>query len=504
VAIAGWADLYAWHVDRAGDMPLFRQVYVQIRSAILSRSLAPGTRLPSTRELSSHLRMSRSSVLSAYEQLLAEGYISGKARSGTYISFDLPVTFDKQPARLPRPLTTSAPLSPRVVTMERADGVIRDIDARPFNMGRTRIDARTADAWRRVTLQAVRSLAPVHLGYSDPQGLPEVREAISDYLRAARGLRCAPEQVIVTGGTQPAIDLTIRVLLGRDVTVAVEDPCYPPTYNALASAGVEICPVPVDAQGIDVAAAKRTARKARAIFVTSSHQFPLGVALAMSRRLQLLEWARESSAWIVEDDYASEFRYSGRPLPALQGLDEAGRTIYIGTFNKALFPGLRLGYLVVPSELRRPFTEARRLIDRQPSTLDQTIIGEFMRQGYLAAHIRRMRLQYRDQRDVLVAELRRHVGAHATVQVPDQGMHLIVYLSRGISDSAVAARALAAGIVTRPLRELYKDAPARSGLMLGFSGYPCEVIAPAARRLASIITAARAALPSVRRTRGSC
>ena len=484
----GWADLYAWQVDRASETPLFQQIYLQIRAAIVSRTLAPGLRLPSTRELASRLRVARASVISAYEQLLAEGYIEGRTRSGTFISSDLPTPIDKRgPPRATRALPTAPVVSVRAKTLERVRAFTAESHAAPFNMGRTRVDERTLEAWRKLTQQAVRSLGPVHLGYSDPQGLPQLRETICEYLRAARAVRCEPAQVVVTAGTQAAIDLAIRVLLDQDAQVWVEDPCYPLTYQALAAAGVKIRPVPVDAHGLDVRAGVREAPRARAAFVTSSHQFPLGVALTMPRRLELLAWARETGAWIVEDDYASEFRYSGRPLASLQGLDDAERTVYVGTLNKALFPGLRLGYAVVPHSLVRAFVNARYLIDRQPSSLDQTVVTEFMRQGHFAAHIRRTRLQYRGQRDTLVAELRRRAGDHLVVDVPDQGMHLIAFLRHRRSDVEVERAAGQRGVIVRAIQPMYKKARPRSGLMLGFSGFSREAILPAAAALATIV-----------------
>jgi GntR family transcriptional regulator/MocR family aminotransferase len=485
---AGWADLYAWQVDRTNATPLFQQVYLQIRSAIASRTLTPGLRLPSTRELASRLRVARASVVSAYEQLLAEGYIVGRARSGTYISSDLPAPIEpRSSTRVARPLAKVPPVSIRFQAFEGVRSFPGESDAGPFNMGRTRLDARSLETWRKLTQQAVRSLGTVHLGYSDPRGLPQLRQTICEYLRAARAVQCEPDQIIVTTGTQSAIDLTIRILLDRDTEVWVEDPCYLVTYQALETAGVRIRHVPVDAHGMDIASGIRTAPRARAVFVTASHQFPLGVSLTMPRRLELLAWARDVGAWIVEDDYASEFRYSGRPLASLQGLDDADRTIYIGTLNKALFPGLRLGYMVAPRSLIRAFVSARYLIDRQPSSLEQTVVAEFMRQGHFAAHLRRTRLLYRNQRDALVTELTRRAGDDIVVDVPDQGMHLIAYLRHRRSDTAIEAAARHRGIAVRAIHPMYKKARPRSGLMLGFSGFACEAIVPAAARLAKVI-----------------
>jgi GntR family transcriptional regulator/MocR family aminotransferase len=332
-----------------------------------------------------------------------------------------------------------------------------------------------------------RSLGHDHFGYSDPRGLPGLRKAICDYLRAARAVQCEPEQIVVTAGTQHAIDLVIRVLLKADMEAWIEDPGYSLTRQALIAAGVKVRPIPVDAQGIQVAAGIRSAPKARAMFVTPSHQFPTGVVLSMARRLELLNWARETNAWIVEDDYASEFRYGGRALASLQGLDESERVIYVGTLNKALFPGLRLGYAVVPPALLRAFIAARYLIDRQPSTLAQAVVADFIEEGHFAAHIRRMRQQYRDQRDVLVAALRHRLGSEMTVDPPDQGMHLVAYLRRGLSDVAIERAARDHGVIVRAMSRLYVAAPPRSALVIGFSGYPRQMIPPAVTRLAKAV-----------------
>src|SRR5215510_5419296 len=267
MATAGWADLYGWQVDRTNATPLFQQIYLQIRSAIVSRTLAPGLRLPSTRGLASRLQVARASVISAYEQLLAEGYIVGRARSGTFISSDLPASEPQVPRRGIAAQATRPSVAARFEAFERVRAFPAEADAVPFNMGRTRVDERTAATWRKLTTRAVRSLNPIHLGYSDPRGLPELREQLCEYLRAARAVHCDPDQIIVTTGTQSAIDLVIRTLLERDTEVWVEDPCYPVTYQALETAGVTIRHVPVDAHGMDVSAGIRSAPKARVAFV---------------------------------------------------------------------------------------------------------------------------------------------------------------------------------------------------------------------------------------------
>jgi GntR family transcriptional regulator/MocR family aminotransferase len=483
-----WASLYVWQLTRAGDAPLFRQIYLQIRSAILSQSLRPGTKLPSTRALASQLSISRSAVVSAYEQLLAEGYASGKIGSGSYVSSDLPEPVDgrspkrgKRPAAIARPTSIEAPLQSDFVD------VTVQSDERPFNLGRTLVDDRTMELWRKVSARVFRSLGHDHFGYSDPRGLPELRKSICDYLRAARAVQCDPEQIVVTAGTQHAIDLVIRVLRPYDLQAWIEDPGYSLTRQALIAAGVKTHAIPVDGQGVDVGAGISSAPKARAVFVTPSHQFPTGVVLSMARRLELLSWAREVDAWIVEDDYASEFRYGGRALASLQGLDESERVIYVGTLNKALFPGLRLGYVVVPPALLKAFIAARYLVDRQPSSLAQAVVADFIEEGHFTAHIRRMRLQYRGQRDVLVAALRHRLGNEITVDPPDQGMHLVAYLRRGLSDVAIERAARDHGVIVRAMSRLYVAAPPRSALVIGFSGYPREMIPPAVTRLVKAV-----------------
>jgi GntR family transcriptional regulator / MocR family aminotransferase len=480
----GWADLYAWRIDRASRTPLTRQIYMQVRSAVLSGALRPGTRVPSSRAMASKLGVARASVVSAYDHLLAEGYVESRQGSGTFISSHLSSLASRRPGA-PRAIKRVVPTSAQ--TFPDFERSTVQSDARPFNTGRTLIDARTAETWRSLTHRAVRRLGANDLGYTDPAGLAELRGNICEYLRAARAVRCDPEQVVITGGTQQAIDIAIRVLLAPGDEVWVEDPGYPLTHAQLLLAKARPHAIPVDTQGLIVDIGRRSAPRARAAFVTPSHQFPTGVALSMARRLELLAWARQSGAFIIEDDYTSEFRYSGPPLASLQGLDEAEQVIYVGTLNKALFPGLRIGYAVVPRALLQAFVSARYLIDRQPATLQQAVVSEFMQQGHFAAHIRRMRELYREQRDALAETLMRRAAGRLDVARPDQGMHLVAYLRDGSSDIAVEANAQRAGIVVRAISRFYRATRPRPGLMLGFSGFPRQLIVPSAARLAKLL-----------------
>ena len=480
----GWADLYAWRLDRASRSPLSRQVYAQVRSAVLSGALRAGTRMPSSRAMAARLGLARASVVAAYEQLLAEGYAESRHGSGTFISNDVAELATRRRVA-PRPSLHAVPASARAFPDFERSAV--QSDARPFNTGRTLVDARTTEAWRSLTHRAVRRLGSNDLGYADPAGLAELRANICDYLRAARAVRCEVDQIVITAGTQQAIDIAIRVLLSPGDELWVEDPGYPLTHAQLLLAKVRPQAVPVDSQGLIVDAGRRAAPRARAVFVTPSHQFPTGVAMSMARRLELLAWARQSRAFIVEDDYTSEFRYSGPPLASLQGLDDAEQVIYVGTLNKALFPGLRIGYAVVPHALLAAFVGARYLIDRQPATLQQAVVSEFMAQGHFAAHIRRMRQLYREQRDALAETLTRRAAGRLEVALPDQGMHLVAYLSDGSSDLAIEEAARRTGLIVRAISRFYRAARPRPGLMLGFSGFPRQVIVPAAARLAALV-----------------
>jgi GntR family transcriptional regulator / MocR family aminotransferase len=457
---------------------------MQVRSAVLSGALRPGTRVPSSRAMASKLGVARASVVLAYEHLLAEGYVESRHGSGTFIAEDLT---GLAPRRRRASRATKRAMPTPVQNFSDFERSAAQSDARPFNTGRTLIDARTAETWRSLTHRAVGRLGANDFGYSDPAGLAELRANICDYLRAARAVRCDPEQIVITAGTQQAIDIAIRVLLVPGDEVWVEDPGYPLTHAQLLLAKVRPHPIPVDAQGLVVDAGLRKAPRARAAFVTPSHQFPTGVALSMARRLEMLAWTRQSGAFIVEDDYTSEFRYSGPPLASLQGLDDTEQVIYVGTLNKALFPGLRIGYAVVPRALLQAFIGARYLIDRQPATLQQTVVSEFMQQGHFAAHIRRMRQLYREQRDALVETLMQRTADRLDVAVPDQGMHLVAYLRDASSDIAIEAAAERAGIVVRAISRFYRAARPRRGLMLGFSGFPRQLIVPSAARLGALI-----------------
>uniref|UniRef100_UPI0019814924 MocR-like pyridoxine biosynthesis transcription factor PdxR n=1 Tax=Burkholderia sp. Ac-20379 TaxID=2703900 RepID=UPI0019814924 len=347
-------------------------------------------------------------------------------------------------------------------------------------------------AWRRLgnRLRARGAAAPS--GYGDTRGVGPLREAIADYVRRSRSVRCDAAQVIVTTGTQQGLYLACQVLLGAGERAWIENPAYRGITAILESTGRRdaIVRVPVDAEGLDVDAGRRLAPEARAAFVTPSHHYPLGMPLSVGRREALLDWARTHDAWIVEDDYDSELRYAGHPFPAMQGLDPA-RVVYLGTFSKILFPSLRLGYAIVPPDLVAAFRGARVLMDRHPPEADQHVLAAFMGEGHLDRHIRRVRGVYAARRARLIETLDAALPPELARREPsDQGMHLVLWLAAGFDDRRVAALALEAGVAVRPVSPMYAPGTARPGLVLGFGGFDEARMAEAARTLAAVIVAA--------------
>jgi GntR family transcriptional regulator/MocR family aminotransferase len=490
---SGWADFLDLAVDMTSETPLLQQVYQLLRGAILSHALAPGSRLPSTRQLADRLGVSRTSVLSAYNQLLAEGYVEGRAGSGTYVTQDIP-----QPPMVPAVLEIPGGKSParrlssagtRFRKLAQNLGPAEDV---PFSPGCCSVDAITIESWRRVGAKQMKTLEKVNLHYADPIGELSLRIEVAQYLRAARAVRCEPEQIVIVSGAQQAIDLSLRALVNPGDAVWIEDPGYIGARAALLAVGAKLVAVPVDESGLVVSAGISADANARAAYITPSHQYPTGAVMSMRRRLEILAWARDHDAWIIEDDYDSEFRYVGRPLAALQGIDDDARVIYVGTLSKMLFPGVRVGFAVVPRDLVDVFTGAKFVTDRQPPSLQQAMVADFMRSGYLTGHIRRMRLHYRQARDVVVNAITGHMGDLVEVEIPECGIQLIVRFKDDISDVEVADRARARGIVVKPVSSLYLNTPARQGLLLGYSGFDLRKLRSASRQLADVV---RSAMP---------
>jgi GntR family transcriptional regulator/MocR family aminotransferase len=341
--------------------------------------------------------------------------------------------------------------------------------------------------WARLTARYWRGQPRHLLTYGDPAGYRPLREAIAAYLTTSRGVRCVPEQVIVVSGSQQGLDLAARVLLDPGDTAWIEDPGYLGARGAFLAAGIQLVPVAVDEEGMNFPVISGGVRSVRLAYVTPAHQYPLGVTMSMARRLALLKWAQQANAWILEDDYDSEFRYSGRPLAALQGIDSEGRVIYLGTFSKVLFPSLRIGYLVVPRLLVEPFVRARSLCDGHSSAIIQAVVAEFLSAGHFTRHLRRMRRVYAERQATLLREAGRETAGLIDVCPCDAGMHLVGWLKNGMSDELVARRAAEAGIVATPLSQLALMPQTRSGLMLGYTAFDLKAIREGVRRLKGVL-----------------
>ena len=467
---------------RESPVPLQRQLYAEIRGAILHGRLSPGARLPSTRVLAADLGLSRNTVAGAFDQLLAEGYLEGRVGSGTYVMGNA-FRANGSPRKAPVPPQIPSARG-RILAAAAVAPAVRSPDPVAFRPGIPAIDAFPRELWARMAARLLRRGGPALFNYDDPAGYRPLRAAIADYLRAARGVRCSPEQVIVTGGSQQALDLAARVLLDPDDTAWLEDPGYLGARGAFQAAGVICAPVPVDSEGINVAQGEKLAPSARAVYVSPSHQYPLGVTMSLARRVELLDWARKRGAWIVEDDYDSEFRYTGRPLESLQGLDEHGRVLYTGSFSKVLFPALRLGYLVAPEGLTGAFIAARALADRHSPVISQAVTAEFLAEGHFARHIRRMRSLYRERQEAMVAACRRELGGALSVPPAAAGMHLVGWLPAGRSDRAASRAAAALGVAAPAISDYVCGRFDRPGLLLGYAGFNTRQIRDGVRKLA--------------------
>ncbi|MGH9945423.1 MAG: PLP-dependent aminotransferase family protein [Pyrinomonadaceae bacterium] len=492
------APFLAVTFDARAGVPLYRQLYEELRARILSKQLPAAARLPSTRDLARESGVSRNTVMNAFAQLLAEGYIEGQTGSGTYVSRALPDEMLRARAPwlngdAPRPDASPRNLSQRGEALARMSvttvsaGLVRE--TRPFRPGVPAFDEFPFPIWSRLLAKHWRRPRRELLTYGDAAGYAPLREAIANYLRVARAARCEAAQVIVTDGMQQAFDLAARVLVDPGDRVWIEDPGYLAARAALAGAGARLVPVRVDAEGLDVTYGARHGAGARLVYVTPSHQYPTGVTMTLARRLALLEWAGRAGAWILEDDYDGEYRYAGRPLASLQGLDRAGRVIYLGTFSKVVFPALRLGYMIVPADLVPSFTNARAVAARFSPTVEQAALADFIGEGHFTRHLRRMRALYAARQETLVAAARRWLGGLLEISPDGAGIHLVGWLPEGHDDAAASRAAAARGIDAQPLSAFTiksRHSP-RGGLVLGYAAYRPRQLREGVRALAAAL-----------------
>ncbi|MEW6629300.1 MAG: PLP-dependent aminotransferase family protein [Pseudomonadota bacterium] len=472
-------------IDRASRASIGRQLYFALRAAIVDGRMPAGARLPSTRAAARLWGVSRGVVVEAYETLLSESYVVGHHGSGTFVSADVPERSERAHRTLPVRDTAKGDVS--FAARSVIGNALLDPPLQvPFATGRAAPDDRTRAVLKRIGHRHLDALSD---HYRDPQGEERLRGEVVTYLAAARGVHCDPDRVFITSGSQQAIDLAIRTLIDREDNVAIEEPGYPPARLAFTAGGARLIPIPVDRHGINVDLLAERAETIRAVYVTPSHQYPTGTVLSMARRLALIDWAAAKGAWILEDDYDSEFRYDDRPLAALQGVDEHDRVIYLGTFSKALLPGLRLGYLVVPAELVPAFRAMRVLLDRFPAPFHQLVVADFLSEGHFSSHLRRLREAYRASRDMLVALLREEFPDETplAIEVPMQGVHLLTRLSSGFDDVQIAQAARRSGVTVLPISPMHLASAVSHGLLLGFSALRCEDAAPGVKRLASAV-----------------
>jgi GntR family transcriptional regulator / MocR family aminotransferase len=489
---AASAALLPLALDPGAAEPLHRQVYRELARLILAGRLGAGSRLPSSRELARELGVARNTVLAALDQLASEGYLEGRRGSGTYVATDLPDAAPEGCSSVEAgPAARRPSLSPQARVLAdgryapgRQSGLLApslaDAGEFPFELWARLL----AKAWRRPSVSVATG--------GGPGGFLPLRRAIADYLKLLRGVACEAAQVIVVSGTRQALDLAARLLIEPGQAAWLENPGYPGLRGPLAAAGARLVPIPVDDEGLDLTRAQR-APEPRVICVTPSHQYPLGMTMSLGRRLALLERARQSDAWIFEDDYDSEWRYRGRPLAALQGLDPDGRVIYAGSFSKVLFASLRIGFVVVPQHALDAFLKARATLDDQPSLIAQPALAAFLAEGHFAAHLRRQRRIYRARQECALGAAARHLAGLLDVPPDPGGLHLVGYLTpdlaRRMDDREASRRAARVGISVPPLAEHWIGRPQRQGLLIGYATLPEKAIEPAITRLAETLRA---------------
>jgi GntR family transcriptional regulator/MocR family aminotransferase len=469
-------------IDRSSGTPLYHQIADALRRAILDGLIRPGQRVPSTRDLAEQLEVSRLPVLTAYEQLLHEGYLRGRSGSGTFVSEALPDDLLRPTPRERgmRPHREARHDDPRA----RFEGGLG-----PFRMNLPGLDHFPQAVWSRIVARHAHRMTPTMMAYGDPAGLPALRSAIAEYLRTARAVRCRGQDVIVLSGSQAALRVCAGVLFSRGDAVAVEDPGYPGAHGAFRADGADIVPIPVDEEGLDVAALARARKRIRAVYITPSHQYPLGMSMSVARRLALIEWAERRGAWIIEDDYDSEYRYVSRPLAALQGMSPSARVVYIGTFSKVLFPSIRLGYVVAPRPIQDALVRARDALDVFSPTLYQLALADFIREGHFTRHLRKMRIIYHSRRDAMLEGLERHCSGLLEVRNADAGLHLAAVLANGLRDADVIRAMAERELRGFPLSPTYLGSRAKQGLLLGFGGSDESQIATATKTLGKVLQA---------------
>ncbi len=470
-------------VDRNGRLPLYRQIIQQIQTQVLSGDLPSGTQLPSSRQLASDLGVARITVTQAYDQLQAEGYLVGRPGAGVFVAEALPLLWEK------RPFTpTLSDWGNRVLTAAPDDSPTGSRPAIDFGIGRSFAQIFPYDVWRRLLARYLSTDDAMLSRYGSVAGYFPLRQALADYLAQYRGINCTPEQVVIVSGAQQVLDILARLLLKPGDEVLVETPGFVVAFNLFRAYGAQLTALPVDDDGFPVENIPPD-NTARLAFVTPTHQFPRGGTMSLSRRLRLLQWAQQRDGLIIEDDYDGDLRYNGRSQSALQGLDNDGRVVYLGTFSKVLFPALRLAYVVLPPVLVEPFVQAKALIDRGSPTLTQAAIADFITEGYFERHLSQLRQIYGQRRQALVTALEQFLPGQLRYAEVAAGLHMMLYLDAHCDETAVIQQAAAQDVGIYPGAPYHLQQPAPPSLLLGFSGLSEAEIQEGIRRLATVIRA---------------
>jgi GntR family transcriptional regulator/MocR family aminotransferase len=472
--------------------PAYRWLYTSLRAAILEGRLHPASRLPATRDLARQYHLSRGTIVNAVEQLKSEGYVQARMGSGTYVSNTLPDELLQVRGRAKPPLPLER-TKPRIISAyAKRVHLFPTFAPRPsraFRPNLPALDLFPATVWAQVAARRLRKVSTNFLLGCDALGYLPLRQAVADYLNSSRGVNCAPDQVAIVSGAQEALDLVARLFVNPGDRVCVENPGYIGATIVFESLGAKISYVPLDEEGIKLG--ESTLRNARLVYVTPGHQFPLGITMSLSRRLQLLESARKSRTLILEDDYDSEFRYSGRPVPALQGLDRHGQVLFMGSFSKVLFPSLRLGYLVLPSDLLDRFSATLSITRRHAPLMEQAILSDFITAGHFGRHLRRMREIYAERLSVLLHSAKHNLAGLLEISGVEAGLQTVGWLKRGINAESAAAAATKRNVEVIPLSVYSQGNIASTGLQLGFAAVDAKEIRRGLQDLAIALEAAR-------------
>jgi GntR family transcriptional regulator / MocR family aminotransferase len=471
--------------SRPRHQTLTNWLYGELRSAILEGRLAPGARLPASRDFAGQYELSRGTVVSVLERLQAEGYITARVGFGTWVN-------RVESPRPARPATTTPAYIRRVIsTYKRPQPWVDHAFAersRPFRIGTPAINEFPSEVWGRIAANRARNFGPWLKKEADRRGYRPLREAIAEYLRPSRGVRCTAEQIVLVSSIQQALDLLARLLLKKGDPMWMEDPGYFGARIAFDNVGARLVAVPVDEEGLSVSAGIKVCPDAKGAYVTPAHQFPLGATMSLERRMALLSWASRAGAFVIEDDYDSEYRFEGPPVPSLQSLDNHSSVIFIGSFSKTLFPALRVGYVVLPAPLVDPFVALRYRTDFRNSSFDQAVLCDFIVDGHLARHLRRMRNLYAERLGVLTEGARQHLGGLLEISNVRAGLYTIGYLKNGMTSQQAEKLAAAQGVEVLAVDRFTLKRPDPNALLLGFGGFDERAICQGLMRLAKAMS----------------